>query len=170
MSQSNTILFRMPFAIAGDLSRAAGLATVEAQPLNPAAPFPGFGLPGKIVNGLFVPITSVSDVVYGFLVRPFPTQGQNPSDPLGISVPLASGLANIMRRGYIGVQNNAGNPALNGAVFMRYANGTTGTPIGGLEATFVSGSNIAITGANGPLATFMGQADATGLTDIGFNI
>jgi hypothetical protein len=170
MAQSNTILFRMPFAVPGELSRAAGLATVEAQPLNPALPFPGYGLPGKIVNGLFVPITSVADVVYGFLVRPFPTQGANASDPLGTSVPPISGIANVMRRGYIGVTNNAGAPALNGPVFVRYAAGTVGTPIGGIEAVTSAGNNFIITGANGPLATFMGPADAAGLTDIGFNI
>jgi hypothetical protein len=160
----------MPFGVPGDLSRPS-VATVEAQPYNSSLPFASYGIPGKIANGLFVPISTSADIIYGFLVRPYPTTGANASDPLGTGVPLASALlANIMRRGYMNVVCNAGTPTLGGAVYVRYANGTLGTPIGGLEATSVGGSNFAITATNGSPVYFTGPADGAGNCEIAYNI
>jgi hypothetical protein len=159
------ILYRMAQGIPGDVSRQS-IATIEAQPLNAAAPFLSYGIPGKIAAGLFVPLSAVGDTApYGFLVRPYPITGANASDPLGTAVPLTSGLANILRRGYMTVQSNAGTPTAQGTVYVRYANAAAGTPIGGLEATSVGGSNVALLGV-----AFMGPADASGNVEIAFNI
>lgn len=159
-------LTRMPFGIAGDVTRQSQ-SKIEAGVLNAALPFPGYGLFGKNVAGKFVPIAAadVADSVYGILVRPFPTQGANASDPLGASVPKASGVADVLRSGYINVKNNAGVPALGGAVYIRVANGTVNQPIGGIEAAADGADTILVAGA-----TFMSGQDASGNCEIAYNI
>lgn len=161
-----SFLYRMPYGIPGDITRQS-VATVETQVINPSAPFTAFGLFGKIASGYFVPVGSgdTASSVYGLLVRPFPTQGANASDPLGTSVPLASGAANVLRRGYASVHLNSGTAALGGQVYIRVANASTGKPIGGIEAAADSTNTIAV--AN---CTFMSAADASGNVEIGFNI
>lgn len=159
-------LTRMPFGIAGDVTRQSQ-SKIEAGVLNAALPFPGYGLFGKNVAGKFVPIAAadVADSVYGILVRPFPTQGANASDPLGASVPKASGVADVLRSGYINVKNNAGVPALGGAVYIRVADGTVNQPIGGIEAAADGADTILVAGA-----TFMSGQDASGNCEIAYNI
>ena len=159
-------LFRMPYGIPGDVTRQS-ISTIETQVFDPAKAFPGYGLPGKIVSGKFVHVESgdAATVVYGFLVRPFPTQGANPSDPLGTSVPKTSGPADVLRRGYLNVKVNAGTADLNGAVYVRVANAAAGKPIGGIEAAADGGNCVAIAGA-----IFMSAADASGNVEIAYNI
>lgn len=161
---SNAILYRAAFGIPGNLSRGAAHSIIEPAAFNSSLPFPGYGLPGKTAGGLFVPIAGLADVVYGFLARPFPTQGANASDPLGTSVPPTSGEADAMVFGYIDVVCNAGTPALGGAVYVRGANAAAGTPIGGIEAALVASTTVAIPGAQ-----FMGPADANGNVSIRFS-
>ena len=162
----NSILYRMPYGIPGDVTRAAQ-ATIESGILNSSLPFAGYGLFGKIASGKFVPVGSgdAAGAVYGLLVRPYPTQGANASDPLGTAVPKTSGVADVLRRGYASVKNNAGTAALGGAVYIRVANAATGKPIGGIEAAADSTNTIQVDGA-----IFMGDADASGNVEIGFNI
>ncbi|MDP3351822.1 MAG: hypothetical protein Q8S92_22785 [Hydrogenophaga sp.] len=162
-----SFLYRMPNGIPGDVSRPSQ-STIEAQLKNGALPFTRYGIPGKIAGGKFVPLAGgeVGTAVYGFLVRPFPTQGANASDPLGTAVPLGdSGAADVMRRGYMTVKLNAGVAALGGAVFVRVADGTVNQPIGGIEAAADAGDCVAIPGCS-----FMGAADASGNVEIAFNI
>ena len=159
-------LYRMPYGIPGDLTRAAQ-ATVEAQVLNSSLPFAGYGLFGKIASGKFVPVTTgdAASAVYGLLVRPYPTQGVNASDALGVSVPKTSGVCDVMRRGYANVKVNAGTAALGGTVYIRVAAAAAGKPIGGIEAAADGGNTIAVTGC-----VFMGDADASGNVEIGYKI
>lgn len=159
-------LYRMPYGIPGDLTRAAQ-STVETQVLNSALPFAGYGLFGKIASGKFVPVTTgdAASAVYGLLVRPFPTQGANASDPLGTSVPKTTGAADVLRRGYANVKVNAGTAAIGGTVYIRVANAAAGKPIGGIEAASDGANTIAVTGC-----TFMGDADASGNVEIAYNI
>lgn len=159
-------LTRMPFGIPGDVTRQSQ-AKIEAQVFNPSAAFSGYGLFGKINAGKFVPVGSgdTAASVYGVLVRPYPITGNNASDPLGTSVPPTTGLADVLRSGYINVKNNAGTPAVGGQVYIRVANATAGKPIGGIEAAAVVDETIAVTGA-----TFAGAADANGNVEIAYNI
>jgi hypothetical protein len=160
----NAILFRMPSGIPGDISRQSQ-ATVEPGVLNSASPFPGYGLFGKVSSGKFVPVGAgdTAAVVYGLLVRPYPTVSSQ--DPLGTSTPPTTGMADILRRGYMTVKNNAGTPALGSQVYVRVATAGAGKPIGGIEAAADSTNTIAITGA-----TFMNAGDANGNVEIAFNI
>lgn len=150
---SNAILKRMPYGIAGDISRQSQ-ATVEAQLFDEKTPFNAFGVAGKIVNGKFVPVSGgeKSTDLYGLLVRPFPTQGQGD-------------VANILRRGYMTVKNNNGVSALGGQVFVRVAKPTQSKPLGGIEAAADADNTVALTGA-----VFMAASDADGNVEIAYNI
>lgn len=161
----NVFLYRMPSGIAGDVSRPSQ-STIEPVPYSATA-FAGFGLFAKIVSGKAVPL-GASDAaadVYGLLVRAYPTQGGNASDPLGTSTPPVVGIADIMRRGYMTVKSNAGTASLNSQVYVRVATPAAGKPIGGIEAVADGANTIAITGAK-----FMHAADASGNVEIAFNI
>jgi hypothetical protein len=131
------LLFRANNGVAGDLSRQSQEKSIEPQVLNSSLPFPGYGLPGKISSNKFVPIagSEVATDIYGFIVRPFPTTGANASDALGTSVPPTTGIANVLKSGYILVKSNNGTPALNGAVYVRTANASGAKVVGGIEAT-----------------------------------
>lgn len=155
--------FHLPKGIPGNLSRPLSPSIIEPQPYASATPFPGYGLPGKFVNGTFVPPTAAADVIYGFLIRPYPTTGLNPSDPLGTAVPPTKGVADIMRKGYMTVKCNAGTPAPGGTVYVRVAAAAAGTPIGGIEAASVTGDTVAI-----PNAQFMDSMDPNGNVEIYF--
>ena len=160
------ILYRMNVGVQGDVSRQSQ-STIEGQQYNSSLPFPTYGVPGKIASNLFVPIAGGDTTanVFGFLVRPFPSEGANASDPLGTAVPPTTGIASVLRRGYITVVNNAGTPAAGGAVFIRTATPSGQKVIGGVEAVTDPGNNFSLTGA-----TFTGPADANGNVEIAFNI
>jgi len=155
-------MFRMPAGVAGAISRPGSPTDVEPNVLNSGSVFPGYGLPGKIVSGLFVPLATSADVAYGFLERPYPITG-GVSDGLGVSTPPTSGLVGVMRKGYMMVKCNAGSPTRGGLVYFRYANGVTATPVGGIEAAAVASTTAVLTGAQ-----FMGPADANGNVEISF--
>lgn len=157
---------RMPKGIPGDITRQSQ-ATIEAAILNPSAAFAGFGLFGKINAGKFEPIGTgdTAASVYGLLIRPYPSQGANASDPLGTAVPKTSGIADVLRRGYANVKVNAGTAAQGGKVYIRVAGAAAGKPVGGIEAAADSTNTIEVAGA-----FFMDAADASGNAEIAFNI
>lgn len=164
--------YRMPAGIPGATNRVEQL-TSEAQIMDTAFPVLLFGVPVKIVSGLVRPIASgdSASLVYGFLIRPYPTQNVGTAysagaDGFGGGVPNPQDIANVMRRGYMTVQlNNVTAAVKNGQVYVRIANGTTQNPIGGIEAGASGGDCVAITGA-----LFVGPADAAGNTEIQYNI
>lgn len=158
----NAILTRMPSGIPGDISRRAA-SIIEPVQLDPANAFAGYGLPGKFNGNKFVPIAAgdVAAAVYGFLVRPYPTQTAN-ADGSGVNLVQ---MADTMRRGYMTVKCNAGVAAFNGAVYVRVANAAAGKPMGGIEAAADGGNCVAI-----PNCVFKAAADASGNVEISFNI
>lgn len=158
--------FRMPYGIPGDISRASsGANTVEAQAFGATA-FPAYGVPVKLSSGTVVPIVTTGDTVYGLLVRPYPITGPSASDPIGTSVPPTSGVANVLRRGYmtVKVQLGAASCALGSTVYIRYQNPSGSQIVGGLEGAS-TGNTYTLTGA-----TFMGPADSNGNAEICYNI
>lgn len=157
---------RMPKGIPGDVTRQSQ-STIEAAILNPAAAFAGFGLFGKINAGKFEPVGTgdTAASVYGLLLRAYPAQGANASDPLGTAVPKTSGVADVLRRGYANVKVNAGTAAQGGAVYVRVAAAAAGKPIGGIEAAADGANTITVPGA-----VFMDSADASGNAEIAYNI
>lgn len=158
----NAILYRMPSGIPGDISRRAQ-SIVEAVQLNAAAAFSGYGLPGKIVGGKFVPLEAAdtADKVYGFLARPYPIQTAN-ADGSGVN---SQQMGDVLRSGFMTVKNNAGVAAFDGAVYVRIAAAAAGKPIGGIEAAADGVNTVVIAGAK-----FKSAADASGNVEIEFNI
>jgi hypothetical protein len=156
--------YRMGHGVAGDLTRQSQ-ATIEPQIFG-ATPFPAYGRFGKLVAGKLVPIGAgdTAALIHGLLLRPFPITGASPSDPLATAVPPTSGAADVLRRGWALVKNNAGAPAINGAVHIRVLNGTANQPIGGIEATSTADT---ITVAN---CKFSSPADANGIAEIEYSI
>lgn len=162
--------YRMPAGIPGATNRVEQL-TAEAQIMDTAFPVTLFGVPVKIVSGLVRPIASgdAASLVYGFLIRPYPTQNVGTAysvgtDGFGGGVPNSQDVANVMRRGYMTVKLNGATAATKGGqVYVRNANGSTPTPIGGVEAGATD--CVAIPGC-----IFMGPADADGNVEIAYNI
>lgn len=160
------ILTRMSQGFPGDVTRQSQ-STIEAQIGVVATPFPAYGVVGKISAGAFVPFAGAeaATAVYGILVRPYPTQGANASDPLGTAVPKTSGVLDVLKRGYVAVKCNNGTPAINGTVYVRVATPSGAKVIGGFEATADSTNTVVV--AN---AIFTGNQDASGNAEIAFNI
>jgi hypothetical protein len=168
----STIAFRMPFGVQGDITRPSQ-STVEAQALSSAAPFASFGLPGKVSAGKFVPVALNNDLVYGFLVRPFPVTGANASDPLGTSVPSASGVASVLRRGYFNVlvQLGGASCALGSNVYIRYQNPSGSQIVAGIEGASTGNTyQLSSTTGYGFGGYFTGPVDGNNIAEIAFNI
>ena len=171
----SVIAFRMPFGVPGDITRpSTSASTVEAQAFNTSLPFSLYGLPGQVVSGKFIPIAAQNQTVYGFLVRPFPITGANASDPLGTSVPPTTGVANVLRRGYLNVfvQAGASSCALGSNVYIRYQNASGSAIVGGIEGV-TSGNNYQLSGTysiSGSPAYFTGPADSSGNAEIAWNL
>ena len=160
VAEAVAFLYTPPFGVPGDLSRPGAPNDVETGAFVTATPFPAFGLPGKISGNGFVPIANTGDVVYGFLVRPYPSQGANASDPLGTAVPMTTGPCSIMRSGYMNVYAQLGTPAYGAAVYVRYQNPSGSQIVGGLEQGS-TGNNYLLSGAQ-----WMGPPDANGNAEI----
>jgi hypothetical protein len=160
----------MPAGIAGDISRPS-TATVEAQVFG-ATPFPAYGIAAKASAGKVIPVAAQNDFIYGFLVRPFPITGSNPSDPTGTAVPPLTGNANILRRGYFSALVQAGGTscALGSGVFIRGQSASGAQVLGGIEGV-TSGNNYQVTPTTAAgQAYFTSPVDAYGIAEIGFNI
>lgn len=162
--------FRMPAGIPGDVNRAEA-AIIEPQVITPAATS---GAPGAFGIGVVIDATShqvravgSSDTaIYGFLVRPYPTQdysGINP--PLGTSVPPTQGACDVLVRGYMSVLLGGSAAAVKAAPVYLWVAASSGQHVQGqVEAAATSGSTIELN------AYFTGPADANGITEIAWNM
>jgi hypothetical protein len=156
-------LYSIPNAIAGAMTRGEG--TVEPNILASADQPTAYGLPVAIESGKIRAIKSGDDAsdVFGFLVRPFPTTSL--SDDFGGGTPPTKGIVSIVKRGYLGVQVNAGTPAKGGAVYVRVANASGAKVIGGVEAAADSTNTVALTNAY-----FTGATDISGVAEVAYNL
>lgn len=79
--------YRMPHGIPGDVSRHS-LSTIVAKILGATA-FTAYAQFAKVSSNTMVPIDAADSAasIVSVLIRPFPTQGPNASDPLSTSVP-----------------------------------------------------------------------------------
>lgn len=165
---TNAFLYRMPAGIAGDVSR-KGQATIEPQIQDSTTPVEYYGVPVKLESGKIKPIENgdLASDVYGFSVRPYPTQS-DVNEALAAGTPPVNQPIDIMRRGYMTVKVQNGTPAKNGQVYVRVANEDTslGLLYGGLECAAGSPADcVAITGAY-----FMGTGDDDGNVEISYNL
>lgn len=168
-TRDNAFISRMPAGIAGTLSRSAAQSTVDTVNLTPSGTtgaFPAYGLGGLIdaATGNFRIPAAGDTAITGVLLRPFPTN--NSQDGLGTSTPPTKGLADRLKRGYVSVLlSGATAPVKDGAVYCRIQTPSAGKFVGGFEAAADGGNTVTV-----PNAYFTGPADASGVTEIAFNI
>jgi hypothetical protein len=159
----------MPAGIPGEVSRSAG-AIVEAQVITPfgttGAPT-AYGIPmvidataGNIGNMRAFSTADNAAAVYGFLVRPFPTQTVA-SDGLGTSTPPTSGACDILRVGYMTVLLTGSTAAAKGGQVFIWASTTGGTHVTGGVLAAAETSGLGLAGC-----VFMGPADSSGNVEI----
>ena len=163
--------YRMPAGIPGDINRAE-IATVETAVITPngttGAPA-AYGIGGAIdaTTGNFRVVAAGDTFAanfYGFLARPFPTG--NSQDALGTSTPPASGICDVMRRGYMTVLLGGSTAAVKGGQVYIWTAASSGAHVQGqVEASDPGGSGFALTGSY-----FMGPADSNGNVEIALNI
>lgn len=155
-------VYRMPSGIPGDVSRKEH-SVVETQILDATKAFSSYGLAGKMAGGKFVPLAAgdTADVVYGVLVRPFPTGASQ--EGLGVATPPTTGPGDTLRRGYMTVKLNGGASVVAGSpAFIRVGAPAAGKPVGGWEGAADSSNTIAVN------AVFLSAADANGNVEISF--
>lgn len=101
----NSILYRMPSGIPGDVTRKSH-STIEAHIVKTA--FAAFGVFGKLTANGFVPLVAgdTANTAYGLIVRSYPTQST--SNGMGAAVPQTGIMHDVLRRGYMTVRCNAG--------------------------------------------------------------
>ena len=156
-------LTRMPSGIPGHVSVVDG-ATIEQQLMDTTGIPGAFGDFVKIVAGRVrgIAASDTAAVIYGLLVRSFPTQ--SPTDGLGAAAPVAGRMCDVLRRGYVNVRLQAGTAAKNGAVHVRVVAGS-GRLVGAIEAAQDGVNTVLVAGC-----VFTGPADAAGNVEIAFNI
>lgn len=160
---SNAFIYRMPAGIPGNISRQPEAATVETQLNDAGNPVTAFGLPAVMDSTAFAlrPFGSSDTAasIYGFVVRPFPTQGSssNVQNSFGQGTPAVPGPIDVLKRGYINVQlNGTTQSTKNGTVYVRISANGANTIVGGVEAAADGSHTVALTNAY-----FTGPADAT---------
>lgn len=162
---SNAYKYRMPAGIAGDVTRAQH-SIVESGVINSSKPPLAYGVAMKIVSGNVEPLESGDEAtaIYGFLVRPYVTNNvAGAGAALGAGVPATSGVADILRRGYMAVKLAQGTAAFGAPVYVRIT-ADTGKLVGDLE-TAADSAKCVLTGA-----IFMGPADADGIVEISYRV
>jgi hypothetical protein len=152
---SNAYLYRCPAGVAGDVTRRES-AVISAEILDGTTTPTVFGSPVTMVSGKIQPINADSEVVYGFLVRPYPAQGTS-NEALEAATPNKEQIADVMRRGYMTVKCTLGTPTKNDPVYVNWDDGTLQTTQGGNEDLI-------------PECYFTGVGDANGNVEISFGI
>jgi hypothetical protein len=163
----------MPAGIPGEVNR-GWHSVIEAQVITPygttGAPT-AYGIPlvvdatvGNVGNmRAFASSGDTGANIYGFLVRPFPTQ-TIASDGLGTSTPPTSGPCDVCRSGYMTVTLTGSTAATKGGRVYIWASTSGGTHVTGGVLAAAETSGLALAGA-----TFMGPADTLGNVEISFD-
>lgn len=157
---------RMPAGIPGDVSRPGASTTIETAIVLGTNPPLLYGIPVAVdaSTGKIRPIGAGDTVanVYGLLVRAYPSNSS--ASGVGDSVPPTSGIADVLKKGYMSVKvNGSTSPVKNGSVYVRTVTGSD-TVIGGFSAASDATNNFVLTGAY-----FTGGMDANGNSEIKFN-
>ena len=158
----NIILDRLSAGIPGFVSRLWD-STIEQNIVGDTEI--AYGMPVKMVNNALSPLESgdTKDSVYGILCRPFPTSSH--ATAFGEqSTAQPDIVVGVLRRGYMTVALTQGVASKGGAVYVRVT-AAVDRPAGSFEAV-PDGTNSFLL-AN---ATFMGDADEGGITELCYNI
>ena len=163
--------YRMGAGFSGDVNRTHPFS-VEPFQIDPTTAnlfsfYGQAGVPSSTVPNTIRAVKAGDNAlttIYGILARPFPTQQMSGglSSPFGAQVPPSSGIADILRWGYIMVQLN-GQPTKGAVVNVWAAAANAGDLPGQLTTSATGGSIIALTqGAT----SFNGPPDASGIGEV----
>ena len=155
---------RVPAGFAGQITRDDS-KTIVPEIIDASTPPTAFGSFVKLVSGKLQPIASgdAATVVHGVLVKSYPQQSS--TNTLGAaSTPPASGVIDVLRRGYIAVPLAQGTAAKKGQVYVRVT-ADTGKAVGDIETAADSAKCVAVSGC-----FFTGAADSNGVVEVEFNI
>lgn len=168
--------FRMGAGFPGDVNRVDS-AKIEPCLIDASAPPTAYGQPVVVdatTQGVrpLVAGDAALDAVYGFTVRPYPTQ-QSTSGvayagvSIGGAAPPPSGIIDILRSGYIMTQLGGGAGVVKGGRVFIWVAASAGNHVQGqVEAVATGGSTIELD----EKSYFNGPADANGVVEISFNI
>ena len=177
-ANDSTIKFRMDAGYPGDFNRSHPVSIEPALvgALGVGGSVGQFGLP-VIVDGAnavrsFGAGDTAVTLVWGFTVRPFPTQQRSGGDSASIgpaTPPSAGGVVGVMRSGYImGRLNDVTATVLKGAAVFVWCAADSGIhKQGGLEVV-ASGGNTAALDPN--RYQFNGPCDAKGNIEVCVNV
>jgi hypothetical protein len=162
--------YRMQAGFPGDINRTHPFSVLPAL-VNTTTPPAAYGGPvivntaDSTVRGIASGDGSVTPgAVYGFLVRPYPTQQSSGgmSSAAGAITPPVSGICDVLRNGYIFAKLPAGATVTKGGTVYVWAAATSGNNIQGqLVAASSTTNTLTITNAS-----FVGPADANGNVEI----
>lgn len=153
---------RLPVGFPGRVSRSDSL-TIQQEIIDSGTPPTVYGGAVKLVSGKLRPIASgdAATVVTGLLVCAYPTQSA--TNTFGATTPPTSGVADVLKRGYMTITLARGTAAKDGALYVRIT-AATGKAVGDFEVAADSGNCVALN------AKFMGPSDSTGVTEVAYNI
>lgn len=169
--------FRMNAGIPGEVSRFQTYGTTLApEKQHATTPLTAYGQVAIMAaaNAGVRPATAgdtTADMEYGFLVRPYPGPDIGVSFPsgtvdFGAGTPPAKGIVDIMRRGHMTVKlGGSVAPAKGGAAWLWTAATAAPHTQGLLEA-----ADVTTNGFKMSKVMFMGPADASGNTEISYNL
>jgi hypothetical protein len=171
-ASAQAFTFRMPTGFPGTISRNVGGTTVESNVIDAGNPplFFGQAVVYDTTADAMRPPTGTDTVIDGITVRAFPTEGNFPAsptvDPFGTAnVPL-TGTVDVLKRGYVSVTLSGTATAIRYNPVYVWIAASSGTHVnGGFEAAATAGSTLLL-----PNTYFMGPPDASGVTEIGYNI
>jgi hypothetical protein len=168
-------VFRMNAGIPGEVSRFQTLGTTITPELqNAATPVLEYGVPVILNNSGVRPLIATdttADSEAGFLVRPFPGGDRtvafpSGSVPFGSGTPPATGLVDLLRRGFMTVRMCGAAAAQRNAPVWVWTAVSGGANVQGR----VTATDPTTSGFKLNRAFFRGPADAQGNTEIGYNI
>lgn len=139
-----SFLYRAPSGVAGDITRPFDVI-VESGALNPAQAPAAFGLPVKLVSGVFEKIASgdAATVFAGILSRVVPAIAGDTAQTMASGTPNVTAVQSIVVSGYVNVLCPIGTPVRGGIVYMRVT-AASGKFVGDLEATADSTLNVVL--------------------------
>jgi hypothetical protein len=177
MPDAMVYTYRMPAGAVGDVTRMTPAAIIEpcaSDPTNPPQ-FVGQAVTVDAVSGGVRPVALATELVYGIVVRAFPTQVPNASgyygaQGFGSATPwLAAGQppanVDVLRQGYILVAAN-GATRKGGRVWVWISATAAPHVQGGFEAADQTTNSQELPAS----CTFNGAADANGNVELAFNI
>jgi hypothetical protein len=159
------ITLRAPVGFPGAITRDLDLTVVQ-EIISSATPPTAFGQFVKLVSGLLLPLASgdAAAVIYGLLVRPYPMQGNSTT---GSNAPPTTGIADVLRRGYMAVTLKLGTATKGGQVYVVTTAGGSVAVNDIVTASSPAGGGTAVAA---PGCFFQGAADSGGIVEVTANI